>query len=240
MKCKKNYHYDGLWYFNGSTRIFRVIGDDDTLITTLWISRFNLKTGIATIDVPAGTNIYELSNIISDCLNPDSNFESELMKSYKVDSEAIQLNGIKFEYNGTTVLVDKHLSSVNDILYAWRKRKVMSRKDKKANISVIDHIDKTTSMKFIDNDGKQEWKNFVKIHSNNSYSLATVNFARRLAKYLQVYISNGNDINHIDYSLISLFNFEENLDLPMINYAMTVLSECWLYGKALRNYWFRY
>lgn len=107
--------YEGIWEFDNTTRVFRIMGGNEDM-PILWVQAFD--KGIATIDVVAGTHFDTVANIIEGCFAESSNFGAEVLKAYKCD-ENTSFVGIELEFNGVTLIVTKENFDKQTINKAW-------------------------------------------------------------------------------------------------------------------------
>ena len=101
------------WKYDKTSRMFVMYNSE-----ILWVTSF--KNGIATVEPMTGTNIYTYSKLIAGCFEEESNFESELLKSFGCDTQNTALTGIQLKFNNFTMLVTKENADADKIVEAWR------------------------------------------------------------------------------------------------------------------------
>lgn len=100
---------------------------------------------------------------------------------------------------------------------------------------VIINVDQTTSIEFTSEESEQLWKEFV-VNNSDFYGLGVINYASRLAKYVQYLMKNHNaEFSSVIYNASNLCDIE-GITGFMYGYAINILSQCWKYGDDLRKW----
>lgn len=100
-----------------TTRVYyNIFGTGEDKIPTLRVEGF--EDGIATVKPVGGCTITELAKAVAGCFNDDSNFGTEVLRAYECDENAT-FTGIKFEFNGVTLIVTKENADAKRIYQEW-------------------------------------------------------------------------------------------------------------------------
>lgn len=245
-------HY---WDHNNSTHIFR----SNNGVRTLWVVGF--RNGIVTIVPEVGCNIDDFAEAVAGCFNKFSNFGTAVLRAYNCD-ENTTFNGIKFEFNGVTLVVTKETADKDRICKEWkagmeanaekyrREREVWlktpegqeylaQQKEEETRRKAIEaevlQIDKTIEMEFKDEEAKRAWDDMVKVNSNDPYGMCVVKYARRWAKYMQKFIAEGKTVIEIAEKASHDCDVE-GITGFMYGCAVQALSKSWKYGEELRKW----
>ena len=250
-------YFEGIWEHNNTSRIFRTIGNDS--IRTLWVEGF--EDGIVTVDPVAGCNINTFAEAVAGCFNDDSNFGTEVLRAYDCDENAT-FTGIKFKFNGVTLIVTKENADADGIYKEWnagmeanaekhrREREawlktpegqeyLAQQKAEEARRKAVEaevlHIDETVEMEFKDEEGKKSWNQMVEVNSKDPYGNGVVKYARRWAKYMQKLIAEGKTVVEIAEKASHDCDIE-GITGFMYGCAVNALAKCWKYGEELRKW----
>lgn len=250
-------YFEGIWEPNNTSRIFRTIGNDS--IRTLWVESF--EDGIVTVDPVAGCNINTFAEAVAGCFNDDSNFGTEVLRAYDCDENAT-FTGIKFEFNGVTLIVTKENADADGIYKEWnagmeanaekhrREREawlktpegqeyLAQQKAEEARRKAVEaevlHIDETVEMEFKDEEGKKSWNQMVEVNSKDPYGNGVVEYARRWAKYMQKLIAEGKTVVEIAEKASHDCDIE-GITGFMYGCAVNALAQYWKYGEELRKW----
>ena len=90
-------------------------------------------------------------------------------------------------------------------------------------------------MKYLNNDAKQKFEKVIDINKNDGYGRATINFTIRWANLMEEEVAKGKKVFEIADSTSHKAD-TEGITGFMYNYAVKLLSECWLYGEDLRKW----
>lgn len=241
--------------YDNTSRIFRIVFPKRD---TLWVNSF--EDGIVTVDPSAGSDIRDFAEIIAGCFKKDSNFEEEIFKAFDSDENAT-FRGIKFNFNGVTLVVTKENASKEKIYQEWNAgmeaNAEKGRLEREAYMKTPEYrakmakalkaairkntveqevlfIDETTEMDFKDDEASKKWEEFVKTNSKDSYSYGVVKYARRWAKYMQHLMSKHcKTVYEIAESSSQVCDIEK-ITIFMYGCAVNILAECWKYGEELR------
>ncbi len=88
----------------------------DPKVDTLWVSSF--EDGIVTIDPMCGCALNQFSEIVVGCFAKESNFGDEVIKAFECDENST-FTGIKFTFNGVTLVVTKENADESIIYEEW-------------------------------------------------------------------------------------------------------------------------
>ena len=209
-----------------------------------------------------GCNIWGFAELIAGCFDEDSNFASELLRAYDCD-ENTPFTGIKFEFNGVTILVTKENADKDKIYAEWNAgmeanaekyrreqeeyRKTPEYRAKRAKELKIQtrrqrvekdvlRVDETSELEFKDEEAKAKWEKFVEVNSKHPYSEGVVTYARRWAKYMQHLMKEYNKSLPQIASKASYASDIEGITGFMYGCAVNMLSQCWKYGEELRRW----
>ncbi len=250
-------YFDGIWDYDKTTHIFRtVVPKKDTL----WVKSFD--DGIATVDPMIGSSITDFAEIVAGCFADDSNFGDEIIEAFDCDENATFI-GIKFEFNGVTLVVTKENADKDKIYEEWNAgmeanaekhrlereayMKTPEYRAERAKALKVDarrqtveqeviHIDETTEMEFKDDEAAKLWQQFVEVNSKDGYSKGVVTYARRWAKYMQHLMKKHNKSVIEIADNASHASDIEGITGFMYGCAVNVLAQCWKYGEELRKW----
>ena len=250
-------YFEGIWDHNNTSRIFRTIGNN--AIRTLWVEGF--EDGIVTVDHVAGCSIDTFAEAVAGCFNEDSNFGTEVLRAYNCDKNST-FTGIKFKFNGVTLVVTKENADKDRIYKDWkagmeanvekyrREREawlktpegqeyLAQQKEEEARRKAIEaeviRIDETVEMEFKDEEGKKAWDKMVEINSKDPYGNGVVKYARRWAKYMQHLIAEGKTVIEIAEKASHDCDIE-GITGFMYGCAVKALAQSWKYGEELRKW----
>lgn len=250
-------YFEGIWEHNNTSRIFRAIGNDK--IRTLWVEGF--EDGIVTVDPVAGCNINTFAEAVAGCFNDDSNFGTEVLRAYNCDENST-FKGIKFEFNGVTLIVTKENADAERIYQEWdagmkanaekhrlereawlktpEGQEYLAQQEaeaarRKAVEAEVLHIDETVEMEFKDEEGKKAWDKMVEVNSKDPYGNGVVKYARRWAKYMQKLIAEGKTVIEIAEKASHDCDIE-GITGFMYGCAVNALAQSWKYGEELRKW----
>lgn len=250
-------YYEGIWEHNNSTHIFRTIGNN--AIRTLWVEGF--EDGIVTVHPVAGCSIDTFAEAVAGCFNEDSNFGTEVLGAYNCDKNST-FTGIKFEFNGVTLVVTKENADKDRIYKDWkagmeanaekhrREREawlktpdgqeyLAQQKEEEARRKAIEaevlRIDEAVEMEFKDEEGKKAWDKMVEVNSKDPYGNGVVKYARRWAKYMQKLIAEGKTVIEIAEKASHDCDIE-GITGFMYGCAVNALAQSWKYGEELRKW----
>ena len=109
MKNATLVYIDGIWESSNTTHVLRVWAPKKG---TFWVNSF--ENGIATISPMPGCTIHSFAKVVADCFDESSNFANELLEAFNCDEGTI-FTGIKFDFNGVSILVTKKNADANKI-----------------------------------------------------------------------------------------------------------------------------
>ena len=116
--AKTTYVYlGGIWKYNSNSHTFRMLGDNP--ISKLWVE--GVKDGIVTVEPGSGDRFNDFAEAVVGCFNDDSNFGTEVLRTYDCD-ENDTFNGIKFTFNGVTLIVTKENADMDVINKEWKAK----------------------------------------------------------------------------------------------------------------------
>jgi hypothetical protein len=249
--------YEGIWDYDKTTRIFKTIGNPK--IRSLWVEGF--EDGIATINPAGGSEIHDFAEAVAGCFSDNSNFGTLLLRAYNCDKNAT-FTGIKFEFNGVTLIVTKENADAERIYQEWdaafeanvekahREREAWLKTPegqeylaqqeaeklrKEAIEADVLHLDETVEMEFNGEEGKKTWDHLVEINSKDPYGNGVVKYARRWAKYMQKLIAEGKTVAEIADEASNYCDIE-GITGFMYGCAVDALSRCWKWGEELRKW----
>lgn len=208
-----------------------------------------------------GDGFSEFVEAVVGCFNDDSNFGIEVLRTYDCD-ENDTFTGIKFTFNGVTLIVTKENADI-DVIYneweagmeaniekrhcereAWLKtpegqeylaQQKAEEARKKAVKAEVLHIDETVEMQFKDEEGKKSWNHMVEINPEDSYGNGVMKYARLWAKCMQKLIAEGKTVAEIAEKTSHDCDIE-GITGFMYGAAVKALSQCWKYGEELRKW----
>ncbi len=250
-------YFDEIWDYDKTTRIFRTVFPKRD---TLWVSSF--EDGIATVDPMCGSTITEFAETVAGCFADESNFGDEVIKAFECDENAT-FTGIKFEFNGVTLVVTKENADKDKIYEEWNagieanaekhrlereaymktpeyraeRAKALKVATRRQTVEQeVIHIDETTEMEFKDDEAAKLWEQFVEVNSKDAYSNGVVTYARRWAKYMQHLMRKHNKSVIEIADKASHVSDIEGITGFMYGCAVNVLAQCWKYGEELRKW----
>ena len=106
---------NGVCNYNKQNHILRAKWNSSVRI--IWVTDF--KDGIATVLQNDGCDIDDFALAISGCFKRKSKFREKLLKTFECDKN-VRFKGIKFTFDGVTVVVTKKSSDVETIITKWR------------------------------------------------------------------------------------------------------------------------
>ncbi len=247
-------YYDGICEHDNTSHIFRNMSKCAS-IETLTVESF--EDGIVTIETPFYCYIEDFAEFVAGCFTDDSNFPSEVYKAYGCN-EKDTFEGIKFEFTGVTLIINKKNAIKEGIVLAWEKgmkaneeerrlkreawlktsegqayiaqQKAEEARRKAVKYEVL-YSDKTIKMEFKDEEGEKVWKQIVKDYSKK-YSKGIVEYARRWAKYMQKFIAEGKTVGEIAKETSHDCDID-GISGFMYSEAINILAQCWKYGEEL-------
>ena len=233
---------------------FGVVGKSSLM--DFWVSGF--EDGFVITHRPFG-NFNEFVEVISGCFSEESNFFDTVTEILLIKKEAIK--GIRFDFNGTNVFVTKEIASTEKILEelksaldadmekekqkreAWLKspegiQYLIEREAKEEERRILTMavlaVDENTEMEFAGKEGEKTWEELVKTN-NKPYGAAIMKYARLWAKYMQVLISEGKQIDEIAKETSAICDLE-GITGFMYGCAIDALSKSWKYGQELKKW----
>lgn len=252
-------YFDEIWNCDKTTRIFRTVAPKKD---SLWVSSF--ENGIVTINPTYGSTITSFAEIIAGCFDESSNFTYELSKAMGYSENTI-FTGIKFDFNGITIMVTKENANKDKILANWNSS--MKETAKKQHLKMeaymktpeylserakllkianrrktvqkdIISIDESTELYFKNEEAAKSWIQWTAISSKDSYKKVVITYARRWAKYMQYLMEKHNKtVDEIATSTSYISNIDD-ISGFMYNYAVSLLTHYWKYGEEL-NKWYK-
>ncbi len=247
-------YFDGIWDYDNTTRILRVIAPKRDI---LWVTTF--EEGIATVDPMAGCSIDSFAEVVAGCFDEQSNFAEELLGAFDCD-EGTAFTGIKFEFNGVTLLVTKENSDANKIYAEWQagmkanaekyrlereaymktpewraeRAKALKIANRRETVEKeVIAVDESTELQFKDEEAAKKWEQWVEINSKDRYSLGVVTYARRWGKYMQHLMEKHNKTVVDIADNASHVSDIEGITGFMYSCAVSILAQCWKYGEEL-------
>lgn len=225
---------------------------------TLCVKSF--ENGIATLDTMPGCIISSFAKVVAGCFDEDSNFVSELLKSFACD-EGTEFTGIKFEFNGVTIFVTKENADADKIYAEWQvgmeANAQKHRLKEEAYMKTPEYctekalklvcckeiiekdviaVDEATELQFKDEEAAKNWEKWVADNSKDRYSLAVVTYARRLGKYMQYLMERHNKTVVDIVENASCASDIEGITDYMYGCAISMLEQCWKYGEELSKW----
>lgn len=250
-------YFDRIWEHDDTTRIFRVWDPEEDI---LWVKSF--ENGIVTIDPTLGCTINSFAEIVAGCFDEESNFTSELFPAFDCDEDT-SFTGIKFEFNGVTLLVTKENADA-DKIYAEYKAGMEAIAEKhrlewEAYMKTPEYrterakalklacrreivekdvitVDESTELQFKDEEAAKNWEQWVEVNSKDPYSLCVVTYASRWGKYMQHLMEKYNKTVVDIAENASHVSDIEGITGFMYGCAVSILSQCWKYGEELRKW----
>lgn len=246
-------YFDEIWDYDNKTRIIRTF-DRDTLMVE------SFENGIAVVNPMCGMEITAFSRLMAGCFEEGSNFEAELCEAFNCETA---LTGIRFEFNGVTVLVTKENANTEQIVVDWKagmdanaeknrlemeaymktpkyraeRAKALKLQTRRENVEKeVLAVDESSEIEFKDDESKAKWEQWVEINSHDGYSLGVVTYARRWAKYMQHLMTKHNKAIYQIADNVSIVTDIDGITGFMYGCAVAILSECWKYGEELRRW----
>lgn len=257
MANTTNVYFDGIWDCDKTTRVFRVV---DPKRDTLFLVK-SFETGIATIDY--GSEITDVAEVVAGCFDKDSNFASELLKAFDCDENTV-FTGIKFDFNGVTVMVTKENADEDKLYAEWcagmnanaekdcleweaymKTREYRAKRAKKLKIASrretvekdVLAVDESTELQFKNKEAVKKWEQWVEINSKGGYGKAAVTYARRWAKYMQHLMEKHNKTVAEIADEASYVSDIEGINGFMYSCAVSILTRCWKHGVELLKWY---
>lgn len=250
-------YFDEIWDYDKTSRIFRTIAPKRD---TIWVKSF--EDGIATVNPICGCTITEFAETVAGCFADGSNFGDEVLKAFDCE-ENDTFTGIKFEFNGVTLVVTKENADKDKIYEEWNagmeanaekyrlereaymktpeyraeRAKALKVATRRQTVEQeVIHIDETTEMEFKDDEAAKLWEQFVEVNSKDAYSNGVVTYARRWAKYMQHLMQKHNKSIIEIADKASHVSDIEGITGFMYGCAVNTLAQCWKYGEDLRKW----
>ena len=250
-------YFDRIWEHDDTTRILRMWAPKRD---TLWVESF--EDGIATIDPMLGCTINSFAEVVAGCFDEDSNFASVLLQAFDCD-EGTAFAGIKFKFNGVTLLVTKENADANKIYAEWKAGMEANaekhRLEREAYMKTPEYraerakalklacrretvekcviaVDESTELQFKDEEAAKNWEQWVEVNSKDGYSLGVVTYARRWGKYMQHLMEKHNKTVVDIAENASHVSDIEGITGFMYGCAVSMLAQCWKYGEELRKW----
>lgn len=213
----------------GKNRVFRLTSPSKAFIGVRM-----LNGNIAFVAPMETCHISSFSEIVAGCFKEESNFGEEIRKAFNC-KENFTLNGIRFEFNGVTILVTKENADSEKIYAEWKTR--MNNKAIKGTLKLdVQHIDLTTKMEFKNDEVAELWERLEKASRKDTFQYSIVAFAGRLAKYMQYLMKERQKrVIEVAEEAFRVSNFD-NLNRMQTRYAISILEQCWKYGAELREW----
>lgn len=250
-------YFEEIWDYDKKSHIFRTVSPKRD---SLWVSSF--ENGIATVDPMCGSTITEFAAMVAGCFEADSNFTEELLSAFECE-EGTEFNGIKFEFNGVTLVVTKENADAEKIYAEWnagmeanaekyrlereaymKTPEYRAERAKQLKIAIrkeavqkeVINVDETTELEFKDEEAAKLWQQFVEVNSKDPYSNGVVTYARRWGKYMQHLMKKHNKSLIQIAEKASFISDTEGITGFMYGCAVNTLAQCWKYGEELRRW----
>lgn len=250
-------YFDGIWSYDNTTRILRVTAPKRD---SLWVKAF--ENGIATIEPMPGCAINSFTEVVAGCFDEESNFAEELLEAFDRDY-GTAFTGIKFEFNGVTLLVTKENADAGKIYAEWKagieanaekyrlereaymktpeyraeRAKALKAANRREDVKKdVIAVDESTELQFKDEEAAKNWLQWVEINSKDGYSRAVVTYARRWGKYMQHLMEKHNKTVVDIAENASHVSDIEGITGFMYGCAVNMLAHCWKYGEELRRW----
>ena len=215
------------------------------------------KDGVVTLDPLCGTMFEPYAKAVAGCFRIRSNFKSELAKAF------VGMKTIEFDFNGATVVVEKENSNTKQIYEQWRKKmeelaererveeeeykKTPEYRAKRAKElkfimrresveKAVLAISETEQLEFKNEQAAKEWAEWVKINSNDGYSLGVVTYATRWAKYMQHLMRKHNKTVEDIAEQTRIVCDIDGATGFMYGQAVGALAQFWKYGDELKKW----
>ena len=260
MKGVTMFRFAGIWGYDRTSRMLRVI---DSKKTTLLIMSF--EDGVATVEPMNSCEIKYFTEVVAGCFNQNSNFEQLLKNVFNCEKNA-RMVGIKFNFNGATVLVTMENANKDKIYAEWQKvmksnlekyriqqeaymktpeyraeqvKKLKKEIRKKKIEEDVIMVDKSTNLLFKDENAAQKWEKWVTINSKDNFSKSVVAYARRWGKYMQHLVNKHNKT--VAQIAAEAAKDVSNIGATTYSFtyrcALTVLTQYWKYGEELKQWY---
>lgn len=156
------------------------------------------EDGIATIE-PTGNykSLEEFAEVISGCLDKNSNFKEELFKVYGYDGK-FEFLGINFIIIGVEIFIPAKEISVDELVdriktkvFYWcgnLGKKLIDTDFKIRHESYIENILKNDEVDFYDMESEIKWGTLIDISEDDETYQRIINYAGSLAVYVQYLI----------------------------------------------------
>lgn len=253
MTVATKVNYEGSDEFG--KKFLRTIGDCP--VTCLILTGF--ENGIVTVN-PEVCSLSQFTEAVVGCFASDSNFESEVLKAYECDNNT-KVKGVRVVFNGITVDAVKETISKNALIREFDKKiearykkehlaeeewlktpegkayLVQLEEDEKYAQIVIDvilYIDNRVEMEFKDSACKKVWDELLEKNSEDFFEEATMIFAGRWAKYMQMVLHTGENIADIAHKTSLVCNIE-GIPETRCEQAVDYLIKYWRYGEELQK-----
>lgn len=204
------------------------------------------ENGIATIK-PTGNyrSLEEFVEVISGCLDENSNFRKALFNAYGC-SEDTKIKGIEIIIIGIKVFIQFKSTSRKEILDLITGRMLaLCGRDMRLVIdnnfdsdfdSFLTLIDEKTQIEFASDEDEEAWDKQTEFLQSeyNEDGYAVVDYARRLAKYIQYLIDYRKKDFYV--AMDEAYIYVKPLDLPEKDFkseAIYLLTKYWKYREEL-------
>ncbi len=214
-------YFDGTWDCGDIIRNFRTV---DSEIEALHVRSF--EDGVATVLPNLDCDITDFAEIIAGCFAKDSNFGEEVMSAFNCNENA-KFSGIKFNFNGVTLVVTKENADADKIFDMWNAI-MESRYLKSCGVDQeVIRIIETTKMEFKDEEACKLWKQYAKVNNN------IANYACRWAKYMQ-HLIRTESMSFRAISVVAASKIEPTGTSGFMHgCAVEILRQCWKYGVGI-------
>lgn len=202
--------------------------------------------GIATVK-PTGDyrNLWEFAEVISGCLDRNSNFKEELLRAYGYgydeDSEFLGINiiiiGVEVFIPAKEISADELVDCVKTKVSYWCGKlgeKLIDTDFKIRHESYIEDILKNDEVDFYDRKSEIEWEKLIDISQYDETYQRIINYAGSLAIYVQ-YLIKDKKIDFLSAMDIAIDDIDALTDagLDEKEEAIFLLTQYWKYRDEL-------
>lgn len=199
----------------------------------------SFENGVVEIIPPLRLDLREFVPVISGCFAPDSNFISEVIKSFDC-SPVTPFIGIKFNFNGIPIMVMEGNADIDSIYKEWQAARMLNhlhllkmRRYLSPIQQVALQIDASSTVEFKGEKEASDWYTFAIENCTD-----IIGYAERWVKVMQYLLKKHPTCSISDIAEKASDAADiENVTGFMIWKAVNVLSFCWKYGDELLNWY---
>lgn len=239
-------------FYTEDRQTFRVVGFKDGVVT--------LDPLCGTMFEPYAKAVAGCFRVRS---NFKSELAKAFVGMKKITLKDIPFTTIEFDFNGATVVVEKENSNTKQIYEQWRKKmeelaererleeeeykKTPEYRAKRAKDlkyytrretveKDILAVSETEQLEFKSEEAAKEWGEWVKINSNDGYSLGVITYATRWAKYMQHLMRKHNKTVEDIAEQTRIVCDIDGATGFMYGQAVGALAQFWKYGDELKKW----